>query len=70
MRIFTNGRLFMKLPNFKKSYEKQTKELIETHDTEKAMSAAVGGHFKAVGQLEYALLLQCGLGRQPPSRQD
>ena len=51
----------MKLPNFKKSYEKLTKKLIKTHDTEKAMSAAVGGDFEAVGQLEYALLLQCGL---------
>ena len=51
----------MKLPNFKKSYEKQTKKLIKTHSTEKAMSAAVGGDFEAVGQLEYALLLQYGL---------
>jgi len=51
----------MKWPNFKKSYEKQTKELLKTHDTKKAMSAAVGGDFEAVGQLEYALLLQYGL---------
>jgi ubiquinone/menaquinone biosynthesis C-methylase UbiE len=51
----------MKYPNFKKSYKKQTKKLIETHDMKKAMSAAVGGDFEAVGQLEFALLLQCGL---------
>lgn len=51
----------MKLPNFKKSYEKHTKQLVKTHDQKKAMSAAVGGNFEAVGQLECALLFQYGL---------
>jgi ubiquinone/menaquinone biosynthesis C-methylase UbiE len=35
--------------------------LINTQSTEQAMSAAVGGDFESVGQLEYALLLQNGL---------
>lgn len=51
----------MKIPNFFKSYKKQTKELLKAHDTEEAMSLAVGGDFEAVGQLEYDLLLQYGL---------
>ncbi|NET04540.1 MAG: class I SAM-dependent methyltransferase [Merismopedia sp. SIO2A8] len=53
----------MKIPSFEESYNKQTKELIKEHDIDKAMSLAVGGDFEAVGQLEYALLLQYGLAR-------
>lgn len=51
----------MKLPNFFKSYHKQTSELMQTYDKEKAMSLAVGGDFEAAGLLEYFLLLQSGL---------
>lgn len=51
----------MRLPNFKNSYKKQTTELLNVQSKEKAMSAAVGGDFKAVGKLEYFLLLQYGL---------
>ncbi len=51
----------MGIPNFKRSYEKQTRELINRHNTEKAMSDAVGGDFEAAGKLEYYLLLQYGL---------
>ena len=51
----------MKLPNFEKSYKKQTKELLKKQSKEKAMSAAVGGDFTAVGKLEYYLLIQYGL---------
>jgi ubiquinone/menaquinone biosynthesis C-methylase UbiE len=51
----------MELPNFIKSYKKQTTELLKTQNKEKAMSAAVGGDFEAVGKLEYSLLLQYGL---------
>ena len=53
----------MSVSRFKESYNQQTRDLIEAHGTEKAMSAAVGGHFEAVGQLEYALLQQYGLER-------
>jgi SAM-dependent methyltransferase len=51
----------MRIPHFKKSYQNLTRSLINTLSTEQAMSAAVGGNFEAVGQLEYALLLQYGL---------
>ena len=53
----------MRLPNFKDSYKKHIKKLKRTRNTVNAMSAAVGGDFDAVGQLEYALLLQCGLNK-------
>jgi len=53
----------MRIPNFKKSYDKQTSELLKEYGSEKAFSLAVGGDFEAVGQLEYALLLQYGLER-------
>ncbi|MGY0619201.1 class I SAM-dependent methyltransferase [Lysobacter sp. A378] len=51
----------MSLPNFLKSYRKQTSELIASKDINEAMSAAVGGDYIAVGQLECALLVQHGL---------
>jgi ubiquinone/menaquinone biosynthesis C-methylase UbiE len=51
----------MKFPDFKASYEKQTSDLLATHSKEDAMATAVGGHFRAVGQLECALLVQHGL---------
>ena len=51
----------MKIPDFFKSYIKQTKELLRKHDEDQAMSLAVGGDFDAVGLLEYYLLLQNGL---------
>ena len=51
----------MNTPDFKKSYEKQTKEIIEQHNLEKAMSVAVGGNFEAAGILERDLLIQYGL---------
>ncbi len=53
----------MKLQNIKNGYEKLTQELLGTHARKEAMSLAVGGDFIAVGQLEYALLLQLGLER-------
>ncbi|MBK8535546.1 MAG: class I SAM-dependent methyltransferase [Candidatus Competibacteraceae bacterium] len=51
----------MKIPDFLKSYSKQTKELLKFNDEKKAMSLAVGGDFEAVGLLEYYLLIQQGL---------
>ena len=51
----------MKIPDFLKSYSKQTKELLKFNDENKAMSLAVGGDFEAVGLLEYYLLIQQGL---------
>ena len=51
----------MKIPDFFKSYIKQTKELLRKHDEDQAMSLVVGGDFDAVGLLEYYLLLQNGL---------
>lgn len=67
----------MKFPSFKRSYNKQTEELLKKIETDKAvsevegvdfeaeidkaMSEAVGGNFEAVGMLEYDLLLQYGL---------
>jgi SAM-dependent methyltransferase len=51
----------MNIPNFLKSYRKQTTDLLKKHKEEKAMSLAVGGEFEAVGLLEYFLLLQHGL---------
>ena len=51
----------MEVPDFSKSYKKQTKELLNAHEEAKAMSLAVGGDFEAVGLLEYSLLLQNGL---------
>lgn len=51
----------MGLPNFQETYNKLVGELLKTNNTEKAMSAAVGGEFSAIGELEYALLLQLGL---------
>lgn len=53
----------MNMPHYKISYEKHTKQLLEKHGTEEAMSLAVGGEYDAVGKLEYALLLQYGLER-------
>ena len=54
----------MKIPNFFKNYNKQTKKLLKTHDKTRAMSLAVGGDFEAVGLLEYFLLLQNGLQKE------
>ncbi len=54
----------MKIPNFFKSYNKHTRDLLQAHDEAKAMSLAVGGHFEAVGSLEYFLLLENGLMRE------
>lgn len=51
----------MNIPNFLKSYKKQTIDLLKTHEEMKAMSLAVGGDFEAVGLLEYFLHLQNGL---------
>ncbi len=51
----------MKLPNFIKSYQKQTSRYLKIHGEEQAMSLAVGGDFTAAGLLEYFLLLQYGL---------
>lgn len=51
----------MKIPHFLSSYRKQSKELLETHDEERAMSLAVGGDFDAVGQLECLALVHEGL---------
>lgn len=51
----------MKIPDFLKSYSKQTKDLLKFNDEKKAMSLAVGGDFEAVGLLEYYLLIQQGL---------
>lgn len=56
----------MKLPHFLTSYLKQSKELLETHGEQRAMSLAVGGDFEAVGALEFCLLKQLGL--QPAHR--
>ncbi len=54
----------MKMPNFFKSHNKQMKDLLKAHEEEaNAMSIAVGGHFEAVGLLEYFLLVQNGLHR-------
>lgn len=54
----------MKIPNFLQSYNKQTKELLRKYSKKQAMSLAVGGHFDAVGLLEYFLLIQNGLQKQ------
>jgi SAM-dependent methyltransferase len=51
----------MKIPHFLNSYLKQSKQLLETHDEDRAMSLAVGGDFEAVGQLECLALVQEGL---------
>lgn len=52
----------MALPDFLKSYRKQTSELIaSSKHLDAAMSAAVGGDYLAVGKLEHALLVQHGL---------
>ena len=53
----------MRLRDFVKSYVTLTTALLSAHDEKKAMSLAVGGHFEAVGLLEYFLLLQNGLQR-------
>lgn len=53
----------MKLRDFVRSYITHTTALLTAHDEKKAMSLAVGGHFEAVGMLEYFLLLQNGLQR-------
>ena len=51
----------MRIPDFKKSYQVLTRSLGKSHSQEEAMHLAVGGDFEAVGQLEYALLVQNGL---------
>jgi SAM-dependent methyltransferase len=51
----------MTLPDFRSSYENLAADLLEKHDESKAMAAAVGGDFEAVGRLEHLLLLQHGL---------
>lgn len=48
----------MKLPDFKATYNKLTKDLLKENSEEKAMSLAVGGDFETVGALEYYLLIQ------------
>lgn len=51
----------MALPDFLKSYRKQTSELIaSSKHLDAAMSAAVGGDYLAVGKLEHALLVHTG----------
>jgi ubiquinone/menaquinone biosynthesis C-methylase UbiE len=54
----------MKIPDFFKSYNKQTKKLMQKYSKKQAMSLAVGGDFEAAGMLEYFLLIQNGLQRQ------
>ena len=54
----------MSKPDFFDSYKKHTAALLQAHEKSKAMSLAVGGHFNAVGLLEYFLLLQHGLQRR------
>jgi ubiquinone/menaquinone biosynthesis C-methylase UbiE len=54
----------VKIPNFIKAYNRQTKHLLRQYSKKEAMSRAVGGDFDAVGMLEYFLLIQNGLQRQ------
>lgn len=51
----------MKLPHFLTSYLKQSKELLEAHDEDQAMSLAVGGDYETVGAIEYCLLRHLGI---------
>lgn len=51
----------MKVPHFVTSYLRKSEKLLRTHDEESAMSVAVGGDFRAVGELEFYLLKQEGL---------
>lgn len=54
----------MKLPHFVTSYRSKSKELLQAHDEDQAMSLAVGGNYEAVGALEFCLLRQLGLQPQ------
>jgi SAM-dependent methyltransferase len=51
----------MKLPHFISSYLNQSRSLIGSHDTARAMELAVGGDFETVGVLEFCLLKHLGL---------
>ena len=51
----------MKLPHFVTSYRAKSKELLQEHDEDQAMSLAVGGNYEAVGAIEFCLLRQLGL---------
>ncbi len=53
-----------KIPDYQKSYNKQTQGLLQKHNEEKAMALAVGGAYEEFGLLEYYLLLQNGLRRE------
>jgi SAM-dependent methyltransferase len=44
------------------SYPEFVHALLKSHPLDEAMSLAVGGGFEALGLLERALLIQCGLG--------
>jgi len=44
------------------SYPEFVDALLKSHPRDEAMSLAVGGGFEALGLLERALLIQCGLG--------